>query len=78
MSLSNQKFYAIVKAYDFEVETKLHEHISSAVDEAIDKVKNILQKEGIKGKKINALIQVFAIDERTSNLVENIKARITI
>ncbi|MEM0015640.1 MAG: hypothetical protein QXE55_07125 [Saccharolobus sp.] len=78
MSLSNQKFYAIVKAYDFEVETKLHEHISSAVDEAIDKVKNILQREGIKGKKINALIQVFAIDERTSNLVENIKARITI
>ncbi|MEM1599690.1 MAG: hypothetical protein QXW51_02570 [Sulfolobaceae archaeon] len=78
MSLSNQKFYAIVKAYDFEVETKLHEHISSAVDEAIDKVKNILQREGIKGKKINAIIQVFAIDERTSNLVENIKARITI
>ncbi|MEM0068782.1 MAG: hypothetical protein QW550_00660 [Saccharolobus sp.] len=78
MSLSNQKFYAIVKAYDFEVETKLHEHISSAVDEAIDKVKNILQREGIKGKKINALIQVFAMDERTSNLVENIKARITI
>ena len=78
MSLSNHKFYAIVKAYDFEVETKLHEHISSAVDEAIDKVKNILQREGIKGKKINALIQVFAMDERTSNLVENIKARITI
>ena len=78
MSLSNQKVYAIVKAYDFEVKTKLHEHISSAVDEAIDKVKNILQREGIKGKKINAIIQVFAIDERTSNLVENIKARITI
>ncbi|QGA54587.1 hypothetical protein GFS03_08410 [Sulfolobus sp. E5-1-F] len=72
-----QKFYAIAKVYGFEIETKLHDHISAAVDEAIDKIKLTLRKEGMNGKTVNAVIEVFAKDERASNLIESIKARIT-
>jgi|BEDMetMinimDraft_2_1075160.scaffolds.fasta_scaffold05402_4 hypothetical protein len=78
MVSANQKFYAIVKAYDFEIETRLHDHISAAVDEAIDRIKRILQQEGVKGRKINAIIEVFAKDEKASNLIESIKARIIV
>ncbi|WP_338600360.1 hypothetical protein V6M85_11835 [Sulfolobus tengchongensis] len=77
MASEAQKFYAIAKAYGFEIETKLHDHISAAVDEAIDRIKATLQKEGLSGKKINAMIEVFAKDERASNLIESIKTRIT-
>ncbi|AOL17623.1 hypothetical protein BFU36_02715 [Sulfolobus sp. A20] len=78
MSFTNQKFYAIAKVYGYEIETRLHDHISSAVDEAFEKITSLLKQEGIKGKKINAVIEVFAKDEKVSNLIESIKTRISI
>ncbi|BBG24086.1 hypothetical protein [Sulfuracidifex tepidarius] len=81
-SYTTQKFFAIGKIDTLDVPEEVtltgdHRHISGAVDEAIDRLKEFLRREGMKGK-FTARIEVFVKDEENSNLVESIKTRISI
>ncbi len=81
-SYTTQKFFAIGKIDSLEIPEEMtltgdHRHISGAVDEAIEKLKEFLNREGMKGRFI-ARIEVFVKDEENSNLVESIKTRISI
>ncbi|AWR98248.1 hypothetical protein DFR86_05475 [Acidianus sulfidivorans JP7] len=76
----NKRFFAVVKVENLELpeyieKTRLHSHISSAVDEAIDNIRMYLKNQGIAGKFVTN-IQVFAKEETVIRLVETIKAKI--
>lgn len=75
-----RKFFAVVKVENLELpeyigKTKLHSHISSAVDEAMENIKLYLKDQGIMGKFLTN-IQVFVKEESMIKLVETIKAKI--
>ncbi|AEB94379.1 MULTISPECIES: hypothetical protein [Metallosphaera] len=75
-----KKFYAILRVDNLEVpdgvsKTGLHDHISSAVDEVLNNVRNYLKDQGILGK-FNAQIEVFAKEESVTRLIESIKTKI--
>ncbi|MEM4096032.1 MAG: hypothetical protein QXF40_04270 [Metallosphaera sp.] len=75
-----KKFYAILRVDNLEVpdgvsKTGLHYHISSAVDEVLNNVRNYLKDQGILGK-FNAQIEVFAKEESVTRLIESIKTKI--
>jgi len=81
-SYTTQRFYAIGKVDYLDIPEEItltgdHKHISAAVDEAIEKLRDYLSKEGMKGKFI-ARIEVYVKDDECSNLVESIKTRISI
>ncbi len=81
-SYTTQKFFAVGKVDSVEVPEDVtltgdHKHISGAVDEAIAKLEEFLRSQGMKGK-FTARIEVFVKDEESSNLVESIKARISV
>ncbi|ARM77093.1 hypothetical protein [Acidianus manzaensis] len=76
----NKRFFAIIKVENMELpecveKTRLHSHISSAVDEAMENIKIYLKNQGIAGKFLTN-IQVFAKEETVIRLVETIKAKI--
>ncbi|EHP68680.1 MAG: hypothetical protein RXS23_04945 [Metallosphaera yellowstonensis] len=80
MPSEKKKFYAVVKVDNLEVpevisKTGLHDHISSAVDEVLNNVRNYLRDQGIIGK-FNAQIEVFAKEESVARLIESIKTKI--
>ncbi|MCI2414326.1 MAG: hypothetical protein MPF33_03605 [Candidatus Aramenus sp.] len=80
MDLDRKKFYAVVRVDNLdlpEVVTKssFHSHISSAVDEAIENLKQYLKNNGINGK-FDTHIEVFAKEESVCRLIEIIKAKV--
>lgn len=75
-----RKFFAIIKVENLDLpdyleKTKLHAHISSAVDEAMENIKSYLKDQGIVGKFLTN-IQVFVKEDSMTRLVETIKAKI--
>lgn len=75
-----RKFYAVIKVENLDLpeyveKTRFHEHISSAVDEAMENIKSYLKTQGIVGKFLTN-IQVFAKEGSMNRLVEVIKAKI--
>ncbi|BDC19023.1 hypothetical protein [Acidianus sp. HS-5] len=76
----NKKYYAVVRVDNLDLPdnvgiSRLHSHISSAVDEALENLKGYLKEQGITGKFLTS-VEVFVKEEAMSRLVETIKAKI--
>jgi len=76
------KYYAIVNIDEIElpeniVKSDFHEHISNAVDEVLNKVKNYLSKKGMVGK-FYASVNVFTRDDRSPRLIQTINTKIIV
>ncbi|EZQ03206.1 MULTISPECIES: hypothetical protein [Acidianus] len=75
-----RKFYAVAQIDNFEVPeniatSKLHLHISSAIDEAIENVKEYLKNSGLNGNFATNVL-VFVREESVTRLIETVKAKI--
>ncbi|BAK54718.1 MULTISPECIES: hypothetical protein [Sulfolobaceae] len=75
-----KKYYAITEL-DLDVPqiaSKMHEHISSAIDEALDRVREYLKTHGYEGK-FQANVNVFVKEEgETPRLIQTVKTKIIV
>lgn len=75
-----KKYYAKAVAYpytDLPITTGSHEHISGAVDEAIEKAKSILKTRGFVGKA-ELHIDVFVEEDNNIHLIQSVKTKIVV
>ncbi|BFH72442.1 hypothetical protein SJAV_03860 [Sulfurisphaera javensis] len=80
LSEERKKYYAITELdLDIpQISSKMHEHISSAIDEALDKVKEYLKNQGYEGK-FQANVNVFVREEgETPRLIQTVKTKIIV
>jgi len=76
-----KKYYAISEMdLDIpQISSKMHEHISSAIDEAIDQIKNYLKNHGYEGKfQANVNVFVREEDEEAPRLIQTVKTKIVV
>lgn len=75
-----KKYYAITELDidGSQISSKLHEHISSAIDEALNKAKEYLKSQGYEGK-FQANVNVFVREEDESpRLIQTVKTKIIV
>ncbi|MEM0373952.1 MAG: hypothetical protein QXV69_03900 [Sulfolobaceae archaeon] len=84
MRLNNGKgkYYAIANIDELElpeniIKSDFHEHISNAVDEVLNKIRNYLSKNGIIGK-FHASVNVFTRDDISPRLIQTINTKIVV
>ena len=82
MEARDKKKYYAVSETDLDIpqiSSKLHEHISSAVDEALEKTKEYLRSHGYEGKfQANVNVFVKDEDEGAPRLIQTIKTKIVV
>ncbi|MBP1358297.1 MAG: hypothetical protein JZD40_07455 [Sulfolobus sp.] len=76
-----KKYYAITEL-DLDVpqiSSKMHEHISSAIDEALTQIKEYLKSHGYEGKfQANVNVFVREEDEESPRLIQTVKTKIVV
>ncbi|QGR20242.1 hypothetical protein [Stygiolobus azoricus] len=77
-----KKYYAVTEIESVEVPSKFsssryHEHISSAIDEALKKTVDYLKAEGYEGK-FSANINVFVREDKSVRLIQTVKTKLIV
>ncbi|BCU69166.1 hypothetical protein [Stygiolobus caldivivus] len=77
-----KKYYAVTEIETVEIpsrysSSKYHEHISSAIDEALKKTVDYLKSEGYEGK-FSANVNVFVREDRSIRLIQTVKTKIIV
>ncbi len=75
-----KKYYAKATVYPSigdQIVTRSHEHISNAVDEAIEKAKMMLKSNGYVGKA-EIHIEIYAEEDEGTYLIQSVKTKIVV
>ena len=82
MEFEIRKKYYAVSEMDLDIPqifSKMHEHISSAIDEALEKTKEYLKSHGYEGKfQTNVNVFVKEEEEEAPRLIQTVKIKITV